>query len=283
MPVFNPVTNQIEQQPTYSRSQKGGVSKGSASGGMSSSGGSSKSFPAPGSGGRHGIPLRQFGPLQKQATAIDEARNSLIGDDPQKVGGLSADLGVFKSPQSIQRVREYLALVNAQIANEAKGITGQGPLAAAEWYVGLPQAVIGLQQGALADASKALTPPEQRFVADYYRALGTIGGMRAATGASSAQWSFNTLRSELPTPGPVTNSTEAARRIHNFVQETNIVAKRNPLLKPAATASRGSTVPPPPSGDVIYARDQQGQLHRATKGTTLPQGWKLENAPTATQ
>lgn len=31
--------------------------------------------------------------------------------------------------------------------------------------------------------------------------------------------------------------------------------------------------------DVIYARDPQGKLHKAAKGTALPQGWKAENAP----
>ena len=33
------------------------------------------------------------------------------------------------------------------------------------------------------------------------------------------------------------------------------------------------------SGEYIYARDPEGQLHRAKKGTTLPQGWRLTNAP----
>lgn len=37
------------------------------------------------------------------------------------------------------------------------------------------------------------------------------------------------------------------------------------------------------SGNVIYARDPQGQLHKAAKGTTLPKGWKVENAPAATK
>jgi hypothetical protein len=36
-------------------------------------------------------------------------------------------------------------------------------------------------------------------------------------------------------------------------------------------------------GDVIYARDPQGKLHKAPKGTALPQGWKAENAPKAAQ
>lgn len=283
MPVFNPDRNQFEMQPTYSKSQKvapGGKAAGpSGGGGKASGGGSGGGTPSPGSGGRHGIPARQANILQKQATAIDEARNSLVGSDPSKgVGGLAADLDVFNSPASVKRLSEYLALVNSQIENEGKAIAGQGAWAAAEWYVGVPQTVIGLQQGALADASRGLTPMEQRFVADYYRTLGTIGGMRAATGASSAKWSFNTLRGELPTPGPVTSKAEAGRRIQNFIDETNVVAKRNPML-------RGQTVSPPPSGSdkVIYAKDPSGVVHKAKEGTPLPKGWQLTNAPTASQ
>ena len=34
---------------------------------------------------------------------------------------------------------------------------------------------------------------------------------------------------------------------------------------------------PNKSGGVIYARDPQGKLHQAPAGTSLPQGWKLEN------
>jgi len=31
---------------------------------------------------------------------------------------------------------------------------------------------------------------------------------------------------------------------------------------------------------VIYAKDPQGVTHKAKKGTPLPPGWKLTNAPT---
>jgi hypothetical protein len=286
MPVYNPQTNQFEQQPTHSTSRKvppktGGSGssgtkaapatpsggKGASSGGRGASG----TTPAPSATGGHGIPARQFNILQKQATAIDEARNALVGPDPSKgISGLAADLKVFHNPESVKRISEYLGLVNSQIANESKAVAGQGAWAAAEWYVGLPQAVIGLQQGALADASRSLTPGESKFVADYYRVLGTIGGMRAATGASSAQWSYNTLRGELPTPGPVTNYKEAAQRLNNFIQETNVVAKRNPLLATQASASK-----------IMYATNPSGKLHQAPEGTPLPQGWKLTDAPAA--
>ena len=136
--------------------------------------------------------------------------------------------------------------------NEAKPVTGQGAWAAFQWYAGLPQAVISLQQGALRTASAGLDGgaqdgPEHRFVADYFRVMGTIGGTRASTGASAAKWSFNTLKSELPTPGPVTTYAEAMRRLNNYVQETNVVSKRNPLLAPANVqaddSTKGNTIP----------------------------------------
>ena len=248
MPVFNPATNQIEQQPTYSKTKKIAPAPKADSVNPSAKGTSSpakgKTTPEPGSGGRHGIPMRQFMPLQKQATAISEARNSLIGDDPAKPGGLYADLEVFKNPESVRRLGEYIGIAAQVMDNQSKQAVSAGPLAAVEWYANIPQALVGLQQGALRDASTSLDGgapdgPEHKFVADYFRALGTIGGLRAATGASAAQWSFNTLRSELPTPGPVTSYPEAQRRIQNFVNETNVVSQRNPLSKPVDTAQFG--------------------------------------------
>lgn len=280
MPVFNPQTNQFEQQPTHSSSQKvAPKSSGGKSTGMpappNASGNGKAASPAA-DGGRHGIPARQFNILQKQATSIDEARNSLIGDDPKSVGGLAQDLQVFKRKKSVDRLANYLGLVTSTVENEAKQVTGQGPMAAAEWYLQLPQTVVGLQQGALADASRSLDDgapdgPEHRFVADYFRTLGTIGGLRASTGASAAKWSFNTLRSELPTPGPVTSYPEALRRVKNIVQETNVVAKRNPLVTKADDSKLDDI-------DAVYARDPQGKLHKRTDSkAALPKGWTLEN------
>lgn len=51
--------------------------------------------------------------------------------------------------------------------------------------------------------------------------------------------------------------------------------KRTPGGKPALQGEQAS--------DVIYARDLQGQLHKAAKGTVLPKGWKADNAPAATK
>ena len=223
--------------PGASRSAapSGGAPKGKA--------GTPSGGPAGGGGKAQVFPTGAWTVLNKQATAVSEARNSLIGDNfPSSVGGLASDLKpIFNNPDSVKRVSQYLGLVNAQVENEGKNLTSQGAWAAAEWYTGLPQTVVNLQQGALRDASSSLTPEEQTFVADYYRVMGTIGGMRASTGASAAQWSYNTLRSELPTPGPVTNYSEATRRLKNFVQETNVVSKRNKLTAPVDISTLDSS------------------------------------------
>ena len=224
-PYYDPQTNTVTLQNIHSRSQKSVPGKGSTSplaqvvkGGGGGAGGGT-----PSSGKGVGIPMRQAPQFLKPATAVDEARQSLVNFGP--------DLVIFDNPQSIQKTANYISLVNNIIGNEAKQIEGKGPMAAAEWYTGLPQAVISMQQGALSEASKNLSPLEQRAVADYFRLLGTIGGMRAATGASNAQWSFKNLQAELPTPGVVTNRVEAARRLRNYLEETNVVAKHNPALQ----------------------------------------------------
>ena len=230
-----------------SASSGGGAAAPASGAPKAKTGASGGTGSAASSGGRGQVfPTGVWNVLNKQATAVSEARNSLVGDNfPDSVGGLASDLKpIFTNPDSIKRVSQYLGLVNAQVENEGKNLTSQGAWSAAEWYVSLPQTVVNLQQGALRDASASLTPEEQAFVADYYRVMGTIGGMRASTGASAAEWSYNTLRSELPTPGPVTNYTEAARRLKNFVQETNVVSKRNKLITPVDTSRLDSEAAP---------------------------------------
>ena len=187
------------------------------------------------------IPAGQLNALNKPATAVLEARNSL--------NVLAGDLDIYKSPESGERIKNYLSLVDSMTANEGKEIAKQGPMAAVEWYLNLPQTVIGLQTGALMDQYQKLSQPEQNFVADYFRTLGTIGGMRAATGASSAQWSYNVLRSEVPVPG-IASYADAKRRIGNYYDETDTAATNNPLIPKAdrsALNKRGGG-PPAPGG-----------------------------------
>jgi len=64
----------------------------------------------------------------------------------------------------------------------------------------------------------------------------------------------------LPTPGPVTTYNEALNRVNNYLKETNIVSKRNPLM------NQGGVKPLPgldgegkqSGGKVIWKRNAQG-------------------------
>lgn len=199
------------------------------------------------------IKPQQFNTLNTQATAIDEARNSLVGDDPKQVGGLSADLGVFDNPESVDRIMKYLGFIEKNLAGEQARAGGAGPAAAAEWYFQLPVAVSNLQQQAQQELATALTPQEQQFVTDYFRVMGTIGGLRAATKMPGARWSFMNLYNELPTPGRVNNKADAMRRIQNILQETNVVSAHNPLSRPTdLTRLDGTSASPKTAGTQMY-------------------------------
>ncbi len=218
-------------KPTLKTREKASPGSNTGQGGVSKAG--SKTAGGRSLGGL--IPRAAFGGLQKQSNAITEARNSLIGDDPSKTGGIAGDIDIFKNPESVDRVGKYIKYVNSQLEEQGRMASAMGPMAAAEWYLGLPGAISNLQQEKIADYANKLDGgqqdgPEHQFVADYYRLLGTWGGMRAATGASAARWSFRNLISEMPTPGPVTTYADAQRRVINMANESNVVAKNNPMV-----------------------------------------------------
>lgn len=251
-PVYNPKTGKFEEFKVHSTSRTHKVTPGASKGkdgGKAPTDSTGKPTGQPGaskgpfgttSGNRSmgdNIPIRAFGPLQKQSNAISEARNSLVGDTPDKIGGLAGDLQIFRNPESVKRVSEYIKYVNSQMEQESKAVSGGGPVAAIEWYAGLPATVSNLQAKQLRDYSKSLDGgkedgPEHNFIANYYRLLGTWGGMRAATGASAAKWGFKNLTSEMPTPGPTTSYLEAVTRVKNMANESNVVSKNNPMVAP---------------------------------------------------
>jgi hypothetical protein len=222
-----------------------------------------------------GLPSGAFNVQSKVANSVSEARNSLIGDDPDNFGGLAADLYVLKNPESVQKISEYLGLVEGMIGSEGIKATGQGPVAALEWYSELPQTIINLQQGALRDASAGLNEDETNFVSDYFRVLGTIGGMRVATGAGAQKWAFNNLKMELPAPGPATKYNDFARRLVNYVKETNVPAERNSLLKRISTDKlegylgykdpHKNTAPPSSSAEDEYMKKHKLGPYAPTK------------------
>jgi hypothetical protein len=275
--VIDPNTNQLVAVPVYrSTSHPKGASPSGSGAPASSSGKKAGLTPlqgsqkAPASGGatKHlpggarviGSYVRpqQFNTLNTQATAIDEARNSLVGDDPKEVGGLAGDLGVFDNPDSVQRIMQYLGFVEKNISGEGQRATGSGPMAAVEWYTQLPVTISNLQQQAQQELGLQLQPEEQKFVTDYFRVMGTIGGLRAATKMPGARWSFMNLYNELPTPGRVNNKADARKRIENILQETNVVSKHNPLSKPSLTSLDGD--------DTKQFRDK-GKVYKIPSGS----------------
>jgi hypothetical protein len=45
------------------------------------------------------------------------------------------------------------------------------------------------------------------------------------------QWAFTNMYNEMPTPGKVNDYDDAVRRLMNYVNETNVVSKRNSLVQ----------------------------------------------------
>lgn len=276
VPIYKSTTHSIGGKGTPGPQAKKGLTPLDAGAGGTAGGkavpGAKPAGAKPSAGGKGGgarlignyIKPQQFNSLNTQAIAIDEARNSLVGDDPANPnGGLSADLGVFDNPDSIERIQNYLGFIEKNVAGEANAAGAAGPLAAAEWYAQLPVAVSNLQQQAQQELAMQLTPEEQTFVTDYFRVMGTIGGLRAATKMPGSRWSFMNLYNELPTPGRVNNKQDAMRRIQNIVKETNVVGGRNPMTKKVALPSL----------------DGGNGAQPQTKGYRIPGNPKLYNIP----
>jgi len=225
---------------------------------------------AQGSGSKTGkavFPAGQFMQFSKSATGVDQARNSLVGDNIEKgqVSGLAKDLDIFKDQSAVARIGEYLQLVHNLTAREGDSFAqSDDTVGAVKWFAGMPQAVIGLQQGALRDKYNSLTTADKKFVADYFRAMGTMGGMRASTGMPGYQWSFTNMYNEMPTPGKVTDYDDAVRRLMNYVNETNVVSKRNPMvpkvdikdaerqIRGGGTTKGGMNEPPKPGSKAVF-------------------------------
>jgi hypothetical protein len=166
-------------------------------------------------------------------------------------------------------------LVHNQAANEGDSFAHSGDtFGAVKWFAGLPQLNISLQQGALRDQYGQLTTDEKKFVADYFRVMGTMGGMRASTGMPGYQWAFTNMYNEMPTPGKVNDYDDAVRRLMNYVNETNVVSKRNSLVgkvdvQDAEKQIRGGkdrmSTPPTPGGPPKNASEYLSKFGIKTK------------------
>lgn len=74
--------------------------------------------------------------------------------------------------------------------------------------------------------------------------------------------------------------------LHDMVgmAKKNVGIRRNSIVNTGVSgASQNNTyAPPPPTPDVIYARDPQGNIHQAKAGTALPAGWQQVQKPGGT-
>jgi hypothetical protein len=81
------------------------------------------------------------------------------------------------------------------------------------------------------------------------------------------------MYNEMPTPGKVTDYDDAVRRVMNYVNETNVVSKRNPMVpkvdvgdaEKQIRGSSGKLTPPPIAGGTVHFTD-------AGQGYDIPVG-----------
>jgi hypothetical protein len=193
----------------------------------------------------------QFEKDRSQYTSIAQVRNSLIGDHAGEgeLGGIAKSLNVFNDSDQVNNIGSYLRLVEATVESGVGELTS-GPhgsfgaaLGTLEWAVGLPQETIKLQQQALIDAYNKVVAQDAKngnsdgadFLNNWYRAVGTVAGMRSITSNSAYRWSVNMLRAELPRPGIVgsggDSKKQATDKIMNLIRETNVVAPVNPMIR----------------------------------------------------
>jgi hypothetical protein len=132
-------------------------------------------------------------------------------------------------------------------------------------------------------AAQNMDPKQAKFVQLYNQLVGTISGMAQLVRSGRAtEATIERLKSELPNPVTTKDSKDARQRIQRLLKEIDVAMAKG-SFEGNVKGGRPSTVPPPPTGKTIYAKDPSGTLHKATEGTPLPQGWKLTDAPAASQ
>jgi len=182
--------------------------------------------------------------------------------------------GLF-SPGDLMRVRNSLAIINEFDKGDVLSVLDD---TASRQKIG--QAIQNIEKrGVFGQAAQNLvvqnlSPKEQQFVDIYLQAVGRISGLsQLVRSGRPTEATIERLKSELPNPGYAGSSVAARNKLKLLHQEIDIAMDKGQFLE---------TGPGGAEDDVIYARDPQGKRHKGKKGTPLPQGWTLENAP-ATQ
>lgn len=193
--------------PKYQPIAEGNKTKGGAPGKKSQGAPQGKANGLP-------LPLSSYGKQADRATGVHLAQAALYQFR-------DSDLDVYDNPESVEKLKNIIGLIQKTAEQQLK--TGQGPMAVVETWAGVPSTLNRLQQDLVQEQAIQLNPKEQQFLADYFYLLGSWPGMRKSVGTSPARWSMNLMFSELPTPGLVNSSTEAAARLKNMDKETKQV------------------------------------------------------------
>jgi hypothetical protein len=214
------------------------------------------------------IPAAQVQGQQRRDTAINVAGQGLQQFAQPHDDGLS-NLDVFKDPNAVKRIAQYINLNNAQIEGEFEQAEKGGAEGVLSFYAGLPQAYKSVSNQAVRDAYAKLSPHDQRFVTDYYNLIGQWGGMRSATGASASKYSFQNLAQEIPNPVSMSSYTQARQKVANMLHELSGISEPNTSIRkynedeilPPQTSNK---VIPPPPGTKYSVQDPDGNTHYFT-------------------
>lgn len=120
----------------------------------------------------------------------------------------------------------------------------------------------------------SLTEHQQDFMIATRQLAENAMAMRSILGAGQGSQDVReAVRETLP--GLLSpDRSYALRQLNAFDATINRLHRGVPNVKLNETPMSGST-----SGDVIYAKDPQGKLHKGKKGTHLPPGWVITNGP----
>jgi len=183
------------------------------------------------------IPTGQAKGLRDRNTALNGTTTALENGLRPDPGTGQSYLDLFKpeNTQQRQKVANFIRLNDSIAEGEYDRAAGEGSIAGlASFALGIPQAVAASKNNQLQEAFNAIKndPQAQADVAHYYNQIGQIGGMRKATGASSGQWSFNTLKQEVPNPETDGDLSIVKTKYNNLIREVKNNSGANLKARP---------------------------------------------------
>ena len=106
------------------------------------------------------------------------------------------------------------------------GITG-----AAEFFAGVPQMALNVQNEDIKRAYAQLTPQDQHDIATYYNGVSHLGGTRKASGGLASQASMQTMLNDFPSALSDKSYEGAMDKFKNLYSEQNSYADPNLTAK----------------------------------------------------